>query len=124
MQPTRNANVTASFGLSCRGWRILVSGLTALAVFVALFHGLRAVADPASPVQASVITLAADTSPDLPDQPGHGAHCGHCLCHSGFHAVAGAGPQLVLSDASICTVHEDRLTRPIASLPPFKPPRA
>lgn len=105
----------------------MVNVVAALAVFVALFHGLCCVADPVASPEVSVTALAADNPwSDLPDPqyPGHSAHCSHCLCHAGYQSPADMASLLLSFDAPIYVLPQDRVTRSLAGLPPFKPPRA
>jgi hypothetical protein len=124
MQRTNGARGYSRFGRTPR-WRAVIGVVAAMAVLVALFHGLRVAADPATPLQATVIAVD-NAATDLPDpqRPGHAAHCAHCLCHAGYENPADAASLPACFGAPAYALLQDRLTRSLAGLPPFKPPRA
>jgi hypothetical protein len=109
-------------------WRILVNVIVTMAMFVALFHGLRGTTEAVTPLHASVVasTTTHALPAELPDQQplGHGAHCAHCLCHVGYHAEATFNATAAEFCGPVYTLGDDRFARVIAGLPPFKPPRA
>jgi hypothetical protein len=107
-------------------WRIFINLLVTLAMFIALFHGLRGTAEPAPTPELLVTASANHAVPaELPDQqlPGHGAHCAHCLCHAGYHAEAAFNATATAFCGPIYALGDQRSTRLMVGLPPFKPPR-
>jgi len=124
MQVMHGTSGPIRFDGTRRGWRAVVGLFAALAVFAALFHCMCAVADPAAPLQASVVAIAAGgPCSDLPDAPAH-VHCAHCLCHAGYQGLAAAHSLPNIFEAPAYTLLQGQDTRLLSGLPPFKPPRA
>jgi hypothetical protein len=104
-------------------WRVVLSGLLAVAVLLSSLHHLSCGDDELSGA-ASTITVAIEKSapPSSGDQclPGH---C-HCVCHVSVQAMAELVSSTVDFGDLAYGLRADHLSRGIAALPPFKPPRA
>jgi hypothetical protein len=106
-------------------WRVPISLIAALAIFIALFHGHCAVAGSEVTLQASAIgSLSKMLSAEVPDHqlPGN-AHCDHCLCHAAAQGVPHFDSGPIEFGTIVHSIRADRSMSSLASAAPFKPPR-
>jgi hypothetical protein len=105
-------------------WRWPLAFGLALALVVALFHDLPALAGTASsdPIPAAVMSFT--SSPAQPSDTHAPAVGCHCLCHLGSQAIAPPIVTLVIFNNVLRPLRDSTAPRSCAGLPPFRPPRA
>jgi hypothetical protein len=108
------------------GWRAFVCAVAALAVFLSVFHCASAEVQPTAVDRSTIAATLPSASPDTQDQqqPGHVGHCAHCLCHTAYQDISDVNSASIEFGATLYAILQGDLTRPIAGLLPFKPPRA
>lgn len=125
MHPTRKPHgviITSPFA------RAVVGLVAAFALIVTLFHGhcvsASPVTNPLGPTQLSMTASLVDGQSLADHQlPAAGGHCAHCLCNVSSHPVLAFDSTPITFRAAAYPMPRETLARPVAGLPPFKPPR-
>jgi hypothetical protein len=109
---------------SRRLWRRPLAFGLALALVVALFHDLPALAGTAGSDPTAVAAASSPSTPvQAPDSQAPAVGC-HCLCHMAAQAMAAPIVTPVVFDDSLSLPPDSTAPRSCAGVPPFRPPRA
>jgi hypothetical protein len=124
MQSEMHIGAPLSPAAHATSWRAVLSALLAIAILLSSFHHLSCLGDDEVSGPGSSISVALETSaPPVNGDPCLPGHC-HCVCHVSVQALTDSVSNPVDFGNLAYGLRADRLPRALATLPPFKPPRA